>query len=148
MQRFDTRIGRTNANFCIGNYGDDTLVGGAGADTFMGDEGNDVLISSANYLSHLNDLTIDGGYAFDRLGFQQNTGLIDLTQLIIIEQPLAYPQTAIKNIELIDLASDQVANTIRLNTDVVACMACNIYSSLTDLENSNVYEASLSSVFI
>jgi hypothetical protein len=41
-----------------------------------------------------------------------------------------------------------VANTIRLNTDVVACMACNIYSSLTDLENSNVYEASLSSVFI
>lgn len=27
-------------------------------------------------------------------------------------------------------------------------MACNIYSSLTDLENSNVYEASLSSVFI
>ncbi|HEY1385132.1 MAG TPA: hypothetical protein VGF43_16035, partial [Dongiaceae bacterium] len=99
--------GNSYANVLDGGKGDDTLVGSGGGDTFLGGEGDDQIVV-LSVPDDLSTLTIDGGAGTDTLKLSTVT-TFDFTLV---------SQTAIQNIETIDLTGSGASKIIVSAQDV------------------------------
>jgi VCBS repeat-containing protein len=102
----DTISGTTGADFIDGSQGDDVLIGRGGADTILGGAGSDIIVISDGSFALIDGQASLGSTAAGNV-LRLDAGLnLDLTTV---------SDTAIRNIQIVDLIANGTGNTLTLN---------------------------------
>ena len=136
-------LGSSASEFILGSAGADVLLGGGGVDRFSAGAGDDVVVLLPSDVANLASTavsaikaSVDGGNGLDTLRLSQGANL-DLTAIPDAGTEAAGIQNRINSIEVIDLFTDGMANTLTLSdADILHMASMNSFNTSNGWSNS------------
>ena len=136
-------LGSAASEFIVGSAGADVLLGGGGVDRFSAGAGDDVVVLLPSDVANLASTavsaikaSVDGGNGLDTLRLSQGANL-DLTAIPDAGTEAAGIQNRINSIEVIDLFTDGMANTLMLSdADILHMASMNSFNTSNGWSNS------------